>query len=139
MFQRKDFDMDKKLIERAEEMRKQAEAMREEARELEEKASALRRKSRELENEAVALVVPFKVGDLIEYKTMQGIYEKKTVVRRMVIKSLHFSDGGIVANGAQANAKGEANWRNGASARFYTDYWPDEFLRVVSPASVPTL
>ena len=127
--------MDKNLIERAEEMRKQAEAMREEARGLEERAGELRRKSRELENEAVALVVPFKVGDLIEYKTTQGIYEKKTVVRRMVIKSLHFSDGGIVANGAQANAKGEASWRNSASASFYTDYRPDEFLRVISPAS----
>ena len=131
--------MDKKLIERADEMRWQAEAMREKAIELEKKASELRRQSRELENEAAALLVPFKVGDCIEYKTKQGVFEKKTVTRRMVIKSLHFSDGGIVANGAQANAKGEANWRNGASARFYTDYWPDEFLRVVFPAPVPTL
>ncbi len=86
-------------------------------------------------NEAGALIVPFSVGDVIEYSEHQGWRDGGQVKRmRMRVTRFHLYNTGVEVYGRQVNKQGKESY---ATKSFLITDTKNPFLSIVKKADKP--
>lgn len=113
-------------MQKFEELMKNVNELKMQHEELKRQANAKYTEYISARNAAVETIAPFKVGDVVEYKTFVGTFNKKQVTKRMKVRSLNFEYERVTAYGYQVSKAG----KTGDNATFGWDR--DEFVKVVS-------
>lgn len=111
-----------------------SESLKAKADEHEKEAEKLRTIAQDYENKAIGLLVPYKIGDIIEFEETQG-YVKKIVKRyRMRVTSFNFWSDTFEVNGYQVGKDGKTA-RSFTRKSFFVREGRNPFVQIVKAAS----